>query len=554
LLGRARALSLWLGLAAALLPWLGLAAALLLWLPGLASASDFYIDPSTGSTSGDGSMAAPWRTLEEVVAANLIETRHWTTLPYVDGATLGPVNAGAPVQPGDTLWLGSGYHGALEITGAYNEAPILIAAQPGATPELSHVRFRSASGWVLRGVSVSPSFAPAYDPMTAIDVDSHGFSGPSFDVTIEDCTVFSVEDISGWSASDWVAMAANGISSDADDVVVRGNTLTNVHFGISMSGARAQVLNNSVRNFSGDGMRGLGDDSLFEHNYVANSYDVDDNHDDGFQSWSSGPDGVGSGEVRGMTLRGNMIINREDPAQALAGPLQGIGCFDGFFTDWVVENNVILVDHWHGITLLGARGSRIVNNTVMDINSDRPGPPWIKIAPHKDGTEGTGNLVRNNLATAIANEGGGIVEDHNLVIADAAALFVAPTAPWDLHLLTDAPAVDMGSADQAPAQDRDGVARPFGAAVDVGAYEWSDVPPPADAGVGVDAGRPDAGVDGGMASVDSGARTDAGTDAGTSPSGDGGCGCSAPGQPRPNGAPWLLAIFFGLVIRKHATR
>ncbi|NCQ60368.1 MAG: hypothetical protein GW913_06830 [Myxococcales bacterium] len=529
---------------------LGLSALVLLASPGLASARDFYVEPATGSPDGDGSMAAPWRTVEEVVAANLIQTRNWTTLPYADGATLGPVNAGAPIQAGDTLWLGSGYHGALEITGAYNSAPITIAAEPGATPGLSHVRLRSVGGWVLRGVSVSPSYAPSYDPMTAIDVDTHGYSGPSMDVRVEGCRVFSVEDISGWSASDWVAMAVNGITSDGDDVTVRDNTLTNVHFGISMSGARAQVLNNSVRNFSGDGMRGLGDDSLFEHNYVANCYDVDDNHDDGFQSWSVGPDGVGTGEVRGMTLRGNIIVNREDPAQALSGPLQGIGCFDGYFTDWVIENNVILVDHWHGITLLGARDSRIVNNTVMDINSDDPGPPWIMIAPHKDGTEGTGNLVRNNLATAIANGGGGIVEDHNLLITDAAALFVSPSAPWDLHLLRDAPAVDVGSSEQAPVTDRDGVARPFGAAVDVGAYEWTDVPPPADAGVGTDAGRWDAGADGGGASADAGTVGDAGTTA----SSDGGCGCSVPGATSTDHAPWLLAFFGLVVMRRRVTR
>jgi len=249
-----------------------------------------------------------------------------------------------------------------------------------------------------------------------------------------------------------------------------------------------------------------------------------------------------------MVLRGNMIVNREDPDQALSGPLQGIGCFDGFFTDWVVENNVILVDHWHGITLLGARGSRIVNNTVMDINAVDPGPPWIKIAPHKDGTEGTGNVVRNNLATAIANQGGGIVEDHNVLITDAAALFVAPTAPWDLHLLPDAAAVDVGVMELAPATDRDGVARPFGAAVDVGAYEWTDAAPPMDAGVDRDAGavedsgvRPDAGAgaDGGVADAGAG-------DAGSPPSaGDGGCGCSAPGTP--GSSPARLPLLLGLV-------
>lgn len=516
-------------------------------LPRTALARDFYVDPLSGSSAGDGSMSSPWRTVQEVVDAGLIETRNWESLPYADGAALVAVNPGAPVQPGDTLWLASGYQGSLEIRGAYNREPITIAAMEGAVPEFSRVQFRSVDGWVLRGVSVSPSFASMYDPQTAIEVDSHGFSGPSAHVTVENCHVFSVPDIASWSAADWVAQAVNGIASDADDVTVRHNTLENVHFGISMSGARARVIDNSVRNFSGDGMRGLGDDSLFEHNYVANCYDVDDNHDDGFQSWSTGPGGVGTGEVRGMVLRGNMIVNREDPDQPLAGPLQGIGCFDGYFTDWVVENNVIVVDHWHGITLLGARNSRVVNNTVLDPNDARPGPPWIKIAPHKDGSEGTENVVRNNLATAIANEGSGVTEDHNLVITDASSVFVAPAPPWDLHLLDTSPAVDQGAAELAPAVDRDGVSRPVGVAVDLGAYEWTDAPPV------VDSGLPDA-----SDIIDAGASEDGapGVDAGADPGGGegGGCGCSAPGTFRGSAAATLFSFLSLFVVARRRRR
>ena len=49
-------------------------------------------------------------------------------------------------------------------------------------------------------------------------------------------------------------------------------------------------------------------------------------------------------------LRGNLFINFENPNQPLKGTLQGIGCFDGFFVDWVVENNVVVTNHWHGIS------------------------------------------------------------------------------------------------------------------------------------------------------------------------------------------------------------
>ena len=147
-----------------------------------------------------------------------------------------------------------------------------------------------------------------------------------------------------------------------------------MNFGISVTGASNVVERNVIENFSGDGLRGLGDYGVFEFNTVKNCYDVNANHDDGFQSWSVGPGGVGTGVVRGIVLRGNRILNYEDPNQPHRGTLQGIGCFDGFFEDWIIENNEILTDHWHGITLSGARNCRIVNNTVVDLNTTSPGP------------------------------------------------------------------------------------------------------------------------------------------------------------------------------------
>jgi len=262
-------------------------------------------------------------------------------------------------------------------------------------------------------------------------------------------------------------------------------------------------MGNTVENFAGDGLRGLGDYEVFENNTVMNCYDVNANHDDGFQSWSSGSDGVGTGEVKGIVLRRNTIINYTDPNQPFRGTLQGIGCFDGFYVDWVVENNVIITDHWHGITFLGARNVRIINNTVVDINQESPGPAWIMIDDHKNGTPSENCLIRNNLATKI-NAGEGVTEDHNLVIDfDWAGRYFVDYAGRDLHLAADSPAIDQGTAELAPSVDHDGVPRPQGAAVDIGAYEWVEPGTP-DAGTadGADAGSADSKVDAGEDAAD----------------------------------------------------
>ncbi len=446
-------------------------------VPLQAEASEFYVDPLTGSPSGDGSATRPWRTIQEVFDAGLVESQQWAQLPYTQQSKLVPKNTGAPVRAGETIWLRSGYHGELSIVRYYNTGTITLAAEEGHTPCLSSLRIRSSSHWTIRGLTVSAEFSKTYKRRTLIDLDSHSWHGPVHDIVVEACTIRSVAETSTWTADEWDQLACNGLQVDGTRMTIRDNRLLNVNFGISVSASKSLITGNLVENFAGDGLRGLGNYCTFQYNTVKNCYDVNGNHDDGFQSWSVGPNGIGSGEVVGLVLRSNTIINYEDPNQPHRGALQGIGCFDGTFVDWVIENNVIVTDHWHGITLLGARNCLVINNTVLDLNDTRPGPPWIRVNNHKNGMAPVNCVVRNNLATAFTNAGD-VREENNLRIQSPAALFVDAES-FDLHLLPDAPAIDAGSSLNAPELDRDRIARPQGESVDIGAYEWhtDDVQP-----------------------------------------------------------------------------
>lgn len=435
--------------------------------------ADFFVDPIAGDMSNDGSFEAPWRTLQEVFEQNKIESLELQDHPYVPGIPLVVKNPGAPVKAGDTIYLRSGYHGEVHAVEYFNSDFITITNQAGHHPTMGRVEFRSGSRWMLEGVTISPELAPTYQPDTLIRFDSHGYTGPISHCVLHDCVAYSVWDASTWTLTDWNELACNGISVTGENIVVSGSSLKNVNFGISVTEAYCTIEDNVIENFSGDALRGLGDYCTFEHNTVMNCFDVNGNHDDGFQSWSVGPGGVGTGTVYGVVLRGNTIINTMDENQPFRGTLQGIGCFDGFFEDWIVENNVVIVDHWHGITLLGAINCRIVNNTVIDGNPDEtPGPPWIRIGDHKDGTPSQNCLERNNLSTSFNNDDG-VDLDHNLTLAGHEYdVYFLDAARHDLHLKSGCPAVDSGVGTGAPTQDRDGNPRPIGSDWDIGAYEY----------------------------------------------------------------------------------
>lgn len=413
-----------------------------LGLASHAAASDYYLSATGGSLSNPGTQASPWPNLQSVAANKVL-------------------------QPGDVLILMAGHHGSPQLAQA-NTGYVIVRPQAGARATLKRLTFASgARFWQVQGLEISPETAPTYTAATLISM-----SGAS-DIIIEDCLGYSVQDTSAWTEANWNALSCDALSMSGSRNVVRRNVFKNVDFGISVDrpGTGNLIQGNTIDTFDGDGLRGLADFCTFEYNLVKNCVATNDNHDDGFQSWTNGPGGVGSSVVRGVVLRGNIIINYEDPNLKFRGELQGIGCFDGFFEDWIVENNVVLVDHWHGISFYGARNCKFLNNTVVDINTTGAGPSWLMVTAHKNGSVSSGNLVRNNLVSDLSISGNANTTDHNLETTNYAAHFVN-WAGRDLRLKAGSTAIDAGSSTEAPLIDLLKAARPAGAAWDLGAYEF----------------------------------------------------------------------------------
>ncbi len=357
----------------------------------VACAATFYCDPVLGSPQGDGSSLRPWRTLQEVVAAKKIQ------ILELNGTSSNPT---APVKPGDTVLLRSGYHGILYITKGYNPETITIAADEGATPQLGWVEIREGQRWLLKGLTISPEFATdskKSPPSELVKLAEHG-GAESCEMVIEDCFICTTFDSSNWTADDWVNNAKSGIrlGRHGRGHVARNNFLLNVRFGINLCAVDCLCEGNVICNFSGDGIRALRDGLTVQYNIIKNNYcgtdDGDPNHDDGIQVFLFN---VGTGTVRDMVIRGNLIVASESDDLPFSNPLMGISCFDGPLVDFLVEDNVVNADNYHGISLYDAQGCLIRNNTCYSSWNTKP-KPWIMLGQKLN--LASGNTVTDNFA------------------------------------------------------------------------------------------------------------------------------------------------------------
>lgn len=199
---------------------------------------------------------------------------------------------------------------------------------------------------------------------------------------VEGVSVFTIENTQHWEEATWLKEARNGIILEGKYCFARYNKVFNVRTGIEVRAKHGTAIGNRVSHFFNDGMRALDDHVKLANNYIMFSKSCGNNkvHSDAIQMWNHEAISPDEGVLENVSILYNYIWNRSDlPGSRM---MQGIGCFNGLMRNAQIVGNVVMTDHYHGITLGMAQHSVIEENLVF---SSRPEvlKSWIKIGTNK---------------------------------------------------------------------------------------------------------------------------------------------------------------------------
>lgn len=388
-------------------------------LAATAHATDYYV-ATNGSDSNAGSQAAPWRSVKHAV-----DTMVAGDTTYVKGGVYNDRN----------IWF---------TRSGTQSAPIRLLNAPGEFPIIDGGNGGSGSGITI--------------------INGSGANHALGWITIEG---FEIRHFT------------NGIvMRSAHDMVIRRNY---VHDNYS---------NDHSVGIAGNGLRVLIDRNRIEHNGSFAFCALDSHHcnqDHGIYATGTN-----------WTITNNVIVGNLSQGIQVAGyPWCADGkCYGGGsenkagpeyggVTGWLIANNTIAYNYYNGAIVLwqpDTTNTRIINNIFYDNGLKGGGTPNGVEFLHSGG----GHIIQNNIcysttkATVCIGPGAGKYTGSNNVTVNPN--FVNPTG-GNFQLQPSSPAIDKGLTLSEVTWDYAGGKRPYGAAYDIGAYEFgappdSGSPPP----------------------------------------------------------------------------
>ncbi len=466
--------------------------------------ADYYVDTG-GNDLNSGGLASPWRSIQHAVDA---------------------------VGPGDTIHVRGGVYneaiyfnrsgsaalGHITLKNYLDETPVLDGT--GLTDEgllhLENIAYVNIIGFQLRNLTTSKA-----------DTTPAGIwvSGTSHHLEIRDNVIHSIKNTADQGNAHGIAVYGESETASINNIVIDGNEIRDCLLGSSES----LVLNGNVEDFvvsnnrihDNDnigidfiGYEGVCSDESLDRARdgvcIGNTvYNIDASTNPAYKGEKSAGGIYVDGGTR-ITIERN-IVHHCNIGIEIASEHQGKSS-----SHIIVKNNFVYQNHIMGIALGGydtQRGSTqycsIINNTCYQNDSDRDGNGELCLQYDVQQTDIKNNIFFCNdqnlfLSNPFTSNAGNTINYNiyhgsengnprwqwkkifyssfsswrNATGNDGNSRYADPKllnpASGNLHISSDSPAIDQGTAVTGLVNDIDDDKRPFGNGIDIGADEFTD--------------------------------------------------------------------------------
>ncbi len=370
-------------------------------------ANTFYIDNANGNDQNDGSSTSPWKTLK-------------------------PLQKQLSSTTKTLVLFKNGHYEQLPLTGTFKNNVTLMPLTENDV-SVGQVNFASAKNITIAGLNIQGGNSSKAHPFVAID-------SMTSQITVTNCQIGDTYLAEKGTLADWKDKSRNGIFSRGKRINIYNNLITCTFHGLETKDTGCKVRYNIIDRFGGDAIRNTAGDNLFEFNTLKNAVIADysdphGNHDDLYQSWTFDK------PIKNVILRNNIAIAYDDKNLKFPSKVvQGLVCFDGFAENWTITGNLVLVDHPHGITLLGANNCKITGNTVIRNplhRHDFESEPWIMVEHHKDGRSGHDNIVKDNIVSVLKTGKDEAAVENNTITGQKYDDFFIDYKNWNFTIKND---------------------------------------------------------------------------------------------------------------------
>ena len=256
---------------------------------------------------------------------------------------------------GETFTLSPGSYGSVSLANLEFSKPVtLVSAKPNAA-RFEQLSLNNVTNLRLKSIELGRPLKPGEPYFTRL-------------VMLRDCAnvVFDRVSLHGSLDKDPRNDGYGFSIFDSRDIDIRDSTIEQVSRGVLASGlSDLTISGNKLSGIQTDGIQVSAVNGLvIEGNRIADFQPAPGDHPDAIQLFTNGTKTPSTG----IRITNNVILQTGD------GVIQGIFMSDETgklpYRDALIANNLVYINHWHGISVLGAGDVQVRDNTVLSMPGD----------------------------------------------------------------------------------------------------------------------------------------------------------------------------------------